>query len=210
MKKICAITLTMILILCNCMVAFGATTDKTDKNLNTTDNKESTQDVTATYDKSASTMYCVDIYWGKMQYKYSGATTTWNTETHSYEIGDGGNWELPDDATDGVDNVIRVVNHSNANIYAKFSFTPASGLDLLTGFFFKEGNIVGTPGTFDAYNNVLLLATAENTTRDDEHLDTIDTSPKGKVKFKPGNKPNKVFSDGETIGTLKVEILTSM
>lgn len=76
--------------------------------------------VTARYEQTSepSSVYSVDIIWGKMEFTYSVHTTrTWNSATNSYQDDHDTKWQ-----SEG--NEITVVNHSNRPVTAEFAFQP--------------------------------------------------------------------------------------
>lgn len=95
-----------------------------------------THDVTATYVAGTSggaggTVYSVDIDWGDMAFTYTEKAGVWDPETHTTTGANGGVWTVNN--TDG--NKIKVTNHSNAEITAKFSYAADAGYGDISGKF---------------------------------------------------------------------------
>lgn len=71
----------------------------------------------------------VDIAWDSMEFTYAAPSKgTWNPETHNYENAAEGGW-----TTDG--GHITVTNNGNTGVAAHFSFTPAEGMNEISGAF---------------------------------------------------------------------------
>ena len=93
-------------------------------------------DVKATYVAGSSggaggKVYSVDIVWGDMAFTYTAAAGVWDPATHTTTSSTGGVWSVNN--TDG--NKIKVTNHSNAEITAKFSYAADAGYEGITGKF---------------------------------------------------------------------------
>lgn len=97
-------------------------------------------------------------------------------------------------ATLQVDNMIKVCNHSNATVYAKFSFENTLGLGAYLTTYADPVNAAFT-------SHVLTLESAVGKTRTE--VETTDETPRGKVIFTPLGKTNTVFEDGK-IGTVVI------
>ena len=123
-----------------------------------------------TEDKTA--VYSVDVTWTDVAFIYNAGTTTWNPSTHEYDAaGAAASW------TDG-QGTVTVTNHSNAAVKATVSFEPAS-----------NGS-----ATVTIANNVIALASAENTDKND--------APTGSATLTAGGAPTATGK----IGTVKVTI----
>jgi len=136
--------------------------------------------VTAQYKPGAvgSTVYNVDIKWGSLEFTYTDSSKgTWNPTTHQYENAEGAKWSCESGA-----NVITITNHSNADVTATASYTPASGYETI-GMTFN--------------NNSITLATADNSTADKQTTGTITVIPNGAL---PQNSSSAV------IGTITISI----
>ena len=95
-------------------------------------------DVKATYVAGASggaggKVYSVVIDWGDMAFTYTEEAGVWDPATHQTTGAGGGVWSVNN--TDG--NKIKVTNHSNADITAKFSYAAATSYEGITGRFDK-------------------------------------------------------------------------
>ena len=93
-------------------------------------------DVKATYVAGSSggaggTVYSVDIVWGDMAFTYTAAAGKWDPATHTTTGADGGVWSVNNSGG----NKIKVTNHSNAEITAKFSYAATVGYEGITGKF---------------------------------------------------------------------------
>ena len=93
-------------------------------------------DVKATYVDGTSggaggTVYSVVIDWGDMAFTYTEEAGVWDPATHKTTGAGGGVWSVNN--TDG--NKIKVTNHSNAEITAKFSYAATVGYEGITGKF---------------------------------------------------------------------------
>lgn len=119
-------------------VAFTPT-DATGSNNNTIDsisnitssNGSDFRNVYVTYQEGASspTIYSVDIIWQSMEFTYTAASEgTWDPETHDYTNKQGASWSF-------ANNKITVTNHSNTEVNATFSYTPAANFSAVSGAF---------------------------------------------------------------------------
>lgn len=100
-------------------------------------------DVEAKYESSVETptVYSVDVAWGAMRFTYAASgTKDWNADSHTYTDNIEAGW-----TAEG--NIVRVTNHSNAQVTASFAF---EALD----------DYPGLSGNFD--NTSLVLPSAEN------------------------------------------------
>ena len=104
----------------------------TDATTNITDaNRSDSRNVYVTYQegKSSATIYSVDIVWQSMEFTYTSASEgTWDPETHDYTNKQDASWSF-------VNNKITVTNHSNTEVNATFSYTPAANFDTVSGAF---------------------------------------------------------------------------
>ena len=88
-------------------------------------------DVYVTYQAGASspTIYSVDIVWESMEFTYTAASEgTWDPETHAYTNKQNASWSF-------ANNKITVTNHSNTEVKATFSYTPATNYSAVNGAF---------------------------------------------------------------------------
>lgn len=108
-----------------------------------------THDVKATYVAGSSggagtPVYSVDIVWGDMAFTYTEEAGVWNPATHETTGAGGGIWKVN---TEG-GNTIKVTNHSNAAVTAKFSYAAAAGYGDISGSFDKATlNLATAVGT---------------------------------------------------------------
>lgn len=112
--------------------ATGSNNNTTDATTNITDaNGRDSRDVYVTYQEGASspTIYSVDIVWQSMEFTYTAASKgTWDPETHAYTDKQNASWSFEN-------NKITVTNHSNAEVKAKFTYTPAANFRAVNGAF---------------------------------------------------------------------------
>ena len=133
MKKLLALTLTMAMLFTMTAMAEEIKTDS--------------HDVTATYKEGVNggTIYSIDIEWGSLAFTYNAESSgTWDPGTHTYNDKAEAEWTCDPGA-----NVVKVINHSNAELTANVSFS---------------STVDGVSGTFD--KNELKLATAVGTDKD--------------------------------------------
>lgn len=100
------------------------------------DNDGGSQDVSvkAKYvdELQADKVINADVEWGKMEFTYSvSGTKSWNVKTHDYDIEKSGAW-----TAEG--NEISVTNHSNADIFADFTYEQLTGYEKVTGEFSEK------------------------------------------------------------------------
>ena len=141
-------------------------------------------DVKATYVAGSSggtggTVYSVVIDWGDMAFTYTKEAGVWDPATHKTTGAGGGVWSVNN--TDG--NKIKVTNHSNADITAKFSYTAASGYDSIHG-------------RFD--NTSLTLQSAVGT--------EVSNAPSGSAALTLDGALASSTTAGTTIGTITVTL----
>lgn len=143
-KKIIAISLITVMVICNSMTVWAADTwngtyklgmeeddpgTAEDESVNPkadsgdrVDNNSGVKDVTSNFEiVGAGESYCVEIYWGSMQFTAvptSGKlTAVWNSDIAEYTVTNHtGSW-----SNDTGANLITVVNKSNVDITAKFN-----------------------------------------------------------------------------------------
>ena len=112
-------------------------------------------DVYVTYQAGASspTIYSVDIVWQSMEFTYTAASEgTWDPETHAYTNKQNASWSF-------ANNKITVTNHSNTEVKATFSYTPATNYSAVNGTFVGVDNKALT-------NATLTLSSAVGSARD--------------------------------------------
>lgn len=125
-KKIIAIVLVILMVMCNSMVALGediVTGSSTDGGSTWTYGRGSgsdgtttsnSKDVKASVSITADDTYSVDIIWGALTYTAS-VNGTWNAEKGYYDITDSTTTWNP---TSEDANVIKIINRSNVNVFA--------------------------------------------------------------------------------------------
>lgn len=141
-------------------------------------------DVKATYVDGTSggaggTVYSVVIDWGDMAFTYTAAAGKWDPATHTTTGADGGVWSVTN--TDG--NKIKVTNHSNAEITAKFSYAATVGYEGITGKFDQTS---------------LTLQSAVNT--------PVSNAPSGSAALTLDGALASSTTAGTTIGTITVTL----
>ena len=150
--------------------------------------------VTATYQMGAAapTTYSVSITWGSMEFTYTEPQKVWNPETHTEENGEGsGTFTCADGA-----NQITVVNHSNANVTARFSFTGNNSVftaGVNTGFTGTATNNTESALT----DNAVILDSAVGKEATASATVVVSLNLDGKLSSDPGANP---------IGTVTVTI----
>lgn len=83
---------------------------------------------------STSETISADITWGAMEFTYSvGGTKEWNAKDHTYTI------KNPTSGWTENGNTVKVVNHSNIDITASFTYTPGAN-NTLGGAFTYDNN----------------------------------------------------------------------
>lgn len=118
-------------------------------------------DVHGRYQDSTTvpTVYSVDVSWGSMEFIYteSGALR-WNPADHSYVDETSGFW-----TANG--NAVTVVNHSNEEVTASFSFAPLGGYESVTGTFDVSSKALkaGEEGKYDEADKVTTALTLTGT-----------------------------------------------
>ena len=127
-----------------------------DASTNITDaNGSDSRNVYVTYQAGASspTIYSVDIVWQSMEFTYTAASEgTWDPETHAYTNKQNASWSY-------ANNKITVTNHSNTEVKATFSYTPATNYSAVNGTFVGVDNKALT-------NATLTLSSAVGSARD--------------------------------------------
>lgn len=163
MKKIFALILTLVMVFSMAAIpAFAATIE--------TATGSDSHEVKATYNagSSGTTIYSVTIAWDEMNFTYNDGA--WDPETHKYNA----NWSAG--------NTITVTNHSNTDINAELTYTPA-------------GNYTGIEGHFD--NSTLSLDSAVGTPVNEAPTKTATLTLSGVL--------NKA-ANNSTVGTVTVTI----
>ena len=202
MKKSIAIIISMIMIICNCMVVFGAATvnigGTTGGDIGSLTGNLADTPVTATYSGSSSKVYRVDVTWGDMKFTYSlGTGGKWDPSKHEYTQGTGGGWNA---VTDGDSNKIIVANHSNAKVKVTYSFShnaEDSTFDNITGSFTANGTFSNSDSKY-----IGNLISAEGT--------EFENPPTQNALLSLDGVPTKTFSSEEfsapTVGKVTVTI----
>ena len=191
MKKFIAIPLVAVMLTALAVPALAGEGDISNKTLTTIGNP---QEITvfgrhASAGSETSIVYSVDIEWGSMCFDHVSSTSkNWNPETHSYSNGATSNSWRPAAKEDGEtldSNVIKVTNHSNAEVNCNFSFSPA--------YWFSES--YNPSGTFS--DATLKLATGDG--REKGNADSKET----KLTIKSDNIPSSIDLN-RAIGTIAV------
>ena len=121
--------------------------------LRTTDTNVREITVTGVYQAGTASdeIISVDVVWDAMDFTYTDASEgTWNPATHTYDGATDGVWSTDTKA-------ITVTNHSNVAVNAALDFT--AEVDGIVGSFTEDSG--------NANDNILELATAEDTTVED-------------------------------------------
>ena len=159
-------------------------------------------------------IYSVDVEWGAMTFQYvegSSSDKVWDPDTHSYKTGTGsggaGEWQVYDSENKSVAssdqtsiNQISVINHSNAEVKAAFSFQ-GTGAPAVNGkFTVDDGTTKDTEYTNVANPGAtgIKLATADNDLGEGEG---VGKEVIGKVFFMPDG-PYPMTGGTETPGAL--------
>lgn len=224
MKKKMVLVLILVLVFSNSMVAFGAENSKkrtaksSDGNTWTywdgASQDESgtgdSQEVTASYSPTTTTVYNVDISWGNMQYSYSKTgDTTWDPGTHTYGGVLTGSWTV---GVSGTDDAVTVGNHSNAEVYAKIECGFEATYGNLLGEFTNISSQCSSDSTFNNTSGGKIrvpkakfkLASAVN--RGTTFVTSDNTGlPQGKAQFAIDGDPGSTLT-GTKIGTITVTI----
>lgn len=155
-------------------------------------------------------IYSVDVEWGAMTFQYaedSASAKVWDPDTHSYKTGSSGGggtsmyqWQVYDSELKSVAdsdltsiNQISVINHSNAEVKAEFSFAGAGTPTPLRGkFTVGEGTDKDTSVT-NPEKAGIKLATADNNKGEGEG---VGKEVIGKVFFMPDG-PYPMTGGGE-------------
>lgn len=136
-------------------------------------------EVTGSRLDDAKTLYTVDVTWGKMQFVYKTVgTRTWNEKTHLFDEDFTSSWSASG-------NTIKVTNHSNTDVKAKFSYNRNSLYNEVIGKF----NI----------SKALELPSAEGRAIDDKELT-------GSRKLTLSGKIVNQLDSYTTVGKIKIEI----
>lgn len=155
-KKIIAVMLVMIMVVCNSMVVWADTTNTTWNG--TTyggegDSKDATASWNITEDSSTSTgSFCVEITWGDLGYTITGKGT-WDTENTCYKIENA----KCSPTVPGTSDKITVVNKSNKQITATLGW--------------KDDDTAGTENFKTKYGCSSTSMIATETTEDSDTTD---------------------------------------
>ena len=179
MKKFLAIALAVVMMMALAVPAFAA--DTSPKTVGT-DGGTATINVSGTYvgAQGAGDKISVDVAWEGMEFTYTeGVAGEWLPNEHKYAEDAAGSWSTNK-------GTITVKNHSNVAVTATLSFS--SAVDGVIGTFTESS------GTAD--DNVLALATAENT--------TVAEAPTATAQF--GISGAAITETKDTLGTITVTI----
>ena len=121
-------------------------------------------DVTAKYQDNSTQaeVYSVDVQWGTMQFTYvESGSMVWNPIDHSYTDNTKTGWTASG-------NTVTVVNHSNAEVTATFSFEALEDYAGITGTFDVPTKTLqaGEVGGFDSADQVVSTLTIEGALAD--------------------------------------------
>lgn len=197
MKKVIAICLSVIMILCNCVVVFAEPIelddlpDEVDTNVKVTYNKEDN-----------ATVYSVNISWGALLFKYT-TTGGWDATNHIYT---NGSWSPEGNVAASQ---ITVVNHSNAAVLTKINISD-DGLNIPSGSSLNLYNAddrelpmaIATGDTVNGSDSGKVINSADGVGTDETSVKENLTRV-AYVEMK--NSPNKVFSNG-TVAKITVTI----
>ena len=142
MKKFLALPLAALLLLALSLPGMAVGDQK-----NLTAPDQQTQiPVTGKYEeKTAETVYSVDIAWGSMAFTYAPSNQgTWNPDTLRYEGKSATGAWIPayaagEDGNELAANAIRFTNRSNAQVAFTVNFTPSEGYNDLQMRFLEDG-----------------------------------------------------------------------
>ena len=146
MKKILALTLTIVLTLCLALPTFAREPSISENN------GTASVTVNGTFNAGsiAAEVISVDVSWGSMSFTYNDTVEgTWNDDTHNYDGAVAANWTCEANA-----NKITVTNHSNTPVEAQLTFAKADNTNI-------EGNFTETFGTPN--DGVMMIDTAVGT-----------------------------------------------
>lgn len=183
MKKLFAIALTAAMTLSMATSAFATSGTETGMK----DGSKKDIPVSAKFFNGQTTgkQISVDVTWGEMEFTYSiGGNKVWNAGSHTYTV---------ENATSGwtaTGNEVKVVNHSNVDVKATFTYTPESG-NALTGTFAFDNNKTTDNGT------ISLAAGEENKPLEADNV-TATLSLTG--------TPSSGYTDFTKVGTVTVKI----
>ncbi len=185
-KKLLAAALAAALLAVMAVPAF-ATTGKTDTLGNST--KTATHDVTGTYQAGGADtkVYSVDIEWGSMAFTYY-TNGTWNPETHQNDAAAETGWTCDTGA-----NVIKVTNHSNAQVSVKFAYEAETSYGISGSF---TGNVDTGSGSYT--DDVLALNTAVGT--------QVASAPHGTATLTLSGALDSTTVGNTKIGTVTVKL----
>lgn len=126
MKKLFAILLAVAILCTMSVTAFAAT-------VTTTGNTSA--DLTVKYSAGSKVdAYAATIEWGSMEFTYTAAAQTWNTETLQWENNGTAAWSNA--------GTVKITNKSSQAITAKFGWTPESDAKGVTGITVNGAAIV--------------------------------------------------------------------
>ena len=128
-------------------------------------------EVTVTYKEAekGGVVRSVNIVWDSMAFTYTPESGgTWNPSEHNYMNKTPSSWSF-------ANNGIKVTNHSNTGITARFSYTPANGFSGISAAFVDEGQIPYA-------NKSITIPTAENTSYADAPNKTVYLKLSGDIE----------------------------
>ena len=162
-------------------------------------------------------IYSVDVEWGAMTFQYvegSSSDKVWDPDTHSYNTGSGSGggasqWQVYDSENKSVAssdktsiNQISVINHSNAEVKAAFSFQ-GTGTPAANGKFTLDDGTTEDTDVTDPGAAGIKLATADNDLGEGEG---VGKEVIGKVFFLPDG-PYPMTGGVQAPGTLSWQSL---
>lgn len=151
MKKFMSFILLLVMTVTISTTTFAETVSTGEQNI----------DVQAKYQDNTnnSTVYSVDISWGAMQFTYTeSGDMVWNPADHTYKDSTAAEWN-----SNG--NTVTVVNHSNADVTATFSFDVLDEYNTVNGSFdvASEKLAAGVVNGYESAAKVIAALTLKGT-----------------------------------------------